>query len=73
MIAVLSWCDGFGNDTYVMGICESKNIAQKIFKSAYMEHETRYKEIELNTECDLDYYDAKPLFDKNISKKKKGR
>lgn len=71
MIAVLSWCDGFGNDTCVMGICESKDVAQKIFKSTYGEHETRYQEIDLNTECFLDYYEAKPLFDKNTSKRKK--
>lgn len=68
MIAVLGYCDGFGNDTFVVGIFESEEKAQKCCKSSYNACETRYKSIELNQLCDLDYYDAEPLFKKTRKK-----
>ena len=71
MIAILGWQDGFGCDTCVIGIANSVEDARKVFGKEYDEHETRYQEIELNTPQDFDWYDAKPLFSKNKTKKGK--
>ena len=70
MIAVLSWCDGFGNDTCVVGIANSLQEARKNFQSEYNHHDTRYQEVIPNSEQWFDWYDGKPLFDK---KKKRGK
>jgi hypothetical protein len=70
MIAILGWQDGFGCDTCVIGIFNSVEDARKVFNKEYNEHETRYQEISLNTLQDFDWYDAKPLFSKNKSKKR---
>ena len=72
MIAVLDWVDGFGQDTYVSAICENVQQAQQLFpRGAEGYHPTRYQEIKIGEELDLDYYDAKDLFPKKKKKKKK--
>lgn len=71
MIAILSWCDGFGNDTCVVGISNSKEEARKVFQSKYNDMETRYQEIIPNTEQWFDWYDGTPLFSKQKRGKKK--
>jgi hypothetical protein len=69
MIIVLGWCDGFGNDTFVLGIFDSIETARKKCEMECNGYETRYQEVELNTIQDFDYYMATPLFKKN---KKRG-
>lgn len=73
MIAVLDWCDGFGNDTCMLGIYESVEIARDKV-APYGEndkfHERRYQEFNLNEEVCFDYYEAEPLHKKK--KKKRG-
>lgn len=80
MIAVLGWCDGFGNDTYVAGIFPnlkkaeefSKEHDDKIQKLNHYPHPSwgseDYRWVEFDYgEVDFDYYDA------NEFKKRKGR
>lgn len=50
MIAVLGWCDGFGNDTFVVGIFDDVEIARKVCKRSYNDCPTRYVEVEKNTD-----------------------
>ncbi len=73
MIAVLGWCDGFGNDTYVFGIYDSIETARNKV-APYDEndktHERRYQEFNLNEEVYFDYYEAEPLHEKR--KRKRG-
>ena len=72
MIAVLGWCDGFGNDTFVVGIFDDVETARKVCKSSYNDCPTRYVEVEKNTDQYFDYFDdnAHPLFEKTKKKKK---
>lgn len=73
MIAVLEWCDGFGNDTIVAGIFDNVETAKKVF-APYPEcdgsHEVRYIEIEMNKQTYYDYYEGKPLYPKKKRKKR---
>ena len=71
MIAVLCWCDGFGNDTCVVGIANSLQEARKNFQSEYNGHDTRYQEVIPNSEQWFDWYDGKLLFDKTKKRGKK--
>lgn len=72
MIAVLVWCDGFGNDSAVIGVASSVLSAQQTFASEYNGHETRYQEIAINKIQYFDWYDAIPLFDR-YEKNRKSR
>ena len=63
MIAVLSYVDGFGNDTYVEGIYPTLEIAKQHYSNNF-----RYQEFEFGA-VDFDIYDAKLAY----SKKKKRR
>lgn len=68
MIAVLEWCDGFGNDTCVLGIYDSIETARnKVapYGESDKYHERRYQEFDLNEEVYFDYYEAEPLHKKN--------
>ena len=59
MYAILDWCDGFGNDTIVIGIFDDLEKARAQWGKV---KNLRYQKIELNTEIeDLDYYSAKKL------------
>lgn len=71
MIAILSWCDGFGNDTCVVGIASSLQEARKNFQSEYNDHDTRYQEVIPNSEQWFDWYEGKLLFDKTKKRGKK--
>lgn len=71
MIAVLSWCDGFGNDTCVVGIANSLQEARKNFQSEYNHHDTRYQEVISNSEQWFDWYEGKRLFNKTEKRGKK--
>ena len=72
MIAVLGWCDGFGNDTFVVGIFDDVETARKVCKSSYNGYPTVYVEIKMNTDQWFDYFgkDVHRLFD-NTNKIKK--
>ena len=52
MIAVLSYVDGFGNDTYVEGIYPTLEIAKQYYSENF-----RYQEFEFG-KVTLDIYDA---------------
>lgn len=56
MIAVLSYVDGFGNDTYVEGIYPILEIAKQHYNKNF-----RYQEFEFGT-VDFDIYDAKVAY-----------
>ena len=62
MIAVLSYVDGFGNDTYVEGIYPTLEIAKQHYSKNF-----RYQEFEFGT-VDFDIYDAKVAYPKKIKK-----
>lgn len=53
MIAVLSWVDGFGNDTQVCAIYPTLEEA-----AAYADESCRYEEFEFG-EVNFDYFEAK--------------
>lgn len=62
MIAVLGWCDGFGNDTYVAGIfpnlTEAEQFSNDRNNKALWETDA-YRWVKFNYgEVDFDYYDA---------------
>ena len=63
MIAVLSYVDGFGNDTHVEGIYPTLEIAQQHYSNNF-----RYQEFKFGA-VDFDIYDAKLAY----PKKKKRR
>lgn len=70
MIAVLDWVDGFGADTYVIGIFPNLEEARKACEpiKANTDSELRYAEFQFGM-VDWDWYDATPLY----PKKKKQR
>jgi hypothetical protein len=70
MIAILTWIDGFGYDTCVIGIATSLEEARKKYQSQYNGRETRYQEVIPNSEQWFDWYDGKPLFNQD---KKRGK
>lgn len=62
MIAVLDFCDGFGNDTVVCGIYDSIDKAKKDFSDDCF---VRFTEFDINKRlifgC-LDWWSAEPLY-----------
>ena len=62
MIAVLSYVDGFGNDTYVEAIYPTLEIAKQHYSNNF-----RYQEFEFGT-VDFDIYDAKEAYPKKKEK-----
>lgn len=72
MIAVIGWCDGFGNDSFIVGIFDDVKTARKICQSSYNNMPTKYAEVTINTDQYFDYFEsnAHPLFDNNKKKKK---
>ena len=56
MIAVLSYVDGFGNDTYIEGIYPTLEIAKQHYNKNF-----RYQEFEFGT-VTFDIYDAKVAY-----------
>lgn len=71
MIAVLGWCDGFGNDTFVAGIfpnlTEAKKFATDRNSKAIFDSDA-YRWVKFNYgRVDFDWYDAHEF------KKKKGK
>lgn len=64
MIAVLSYVDGFGNDTYVEGIYPTLEIAKQHYSENF-----RYQEFEFG-KVTFDIYDAKEAYPKKRKKKK---
>lgn len=71
MIAVLGWCDGFGNDTFVAGIfpnlTEAESFAKDRNSKALWESDA-YRWVKFNYgRVDFDWYDAHEF------KKKKGK
>lgn len=65
MIAVLSYVDGFGNDTYVEGIYPTLEIAKQHYNNNF-----RYQEFEFGT-VDFDIYDAKEAYPKKKKRSNK--
>ena len=63
MIAVLSYVDGFGNDTYIEGIYPTLEIAKRHYSNNF-----RYQEFEFG-KVTFDIYDALEAY----PKKKKRR
>lgn len=64
MIAVLSFVDGFGNDTYVEGIFPTLESAKQYYSSNF-----RYQEFEFG-KVDFDIYDAKDAYPKKKNKRR---
>ena len=64
MIAVLSYVDGFGNDTQVDAIYPALEIAKQHYSENF-----RYQEFEFG-KVDFDIYDAKEAYPKKRKKKK---
>lgn len=62
MIAVLSYVDGFGNDTLVEGIYPTLEIAKQHYSNNF-----RYQEFEFGA-VDFDIYDAKLAYPKKKEK-----
>ena len=71
MIAVLGWCDGFGNDTFVAGIFSNLTEAEKFAtdrNSKAIFDSDAYRWVKFNYgRVDFDWYDAHEF------KKKKGK
>ena len=65
MIAVLSYVDGFGNDTYVEGIYPTLEIAKQYYSNNF-----RYQEFEFGT-VTFDIYDAKEAYPKKKKRSNK--
>ena len=68
MIIVLGWCDGFGNDSFVIGIFDSVEAAREKCDRECNGYETRYQNVVLNSIQDYDYYMGTPLFEKKRKK-----
>lgn len=66
---LMRWTDGFGNDTEVLGVYESLEKICELHSKEYLSN-CRYKEIEMNKNVDIDYYDGIEF--KFKSKKKRG-
>lgn len=64
MIAVLSYVDGFGNDTYVEGIYPTLEIAKQHYSENF-----HYQEFEFG-KVTFDIYDALEAYPKKRKKKK---
>ena len=58
VIVILGWIDGFGADTEVWGICDSLEKAREIFPIGCADNPIKYQIVNINTECNLDYYEA---------------
>ncbi len=67
MIAVLGWCDGFGNDGYVKAICSTYEKA----KEFHDKENDRWVEFNFG-KVDFDWYEANE-FRNEKHKSKKGR
>ena len=63
MIAVLSYVDGFGNDTYVEGIYPTLEIAKQHYSENF-----RYQEFEFG-KVTFDIYDALEAYPKKKKKR----
>lgn len=70
MIIVLGWCDGFGNDSFVVGVFDSVEEARKKCEREYNDRRTRYQNIVLNTVQDIDYDLGVLLFEEKEKKEK---
>lgn len=57
MWAVLGWCDGFGNDTYVMAIFPTEKEARAWAAANYPHEEWRFAKFEFG-EVDFEWYEA---------------
>ena len=58
MWAVLGWCNGFGNDTYVAAIFQSENKARAWAKAHVCPCKTwRFQEFQFG-EVDFEWYEA---------------
>lgn len=60
MIAILGWCDGFGNDTYVAAIVKTQAdaiawVAENV--PTYYHYPLRWTEFNFG-KVDFDYYEA---------------
>ena len=64
MIAVLSYVDGFGNDTYVEAIYPTLEIAKQHYSKNF-----RYQEFEFGT-VSFDIYNAKIAYPKKNKERK---
>lgn len=72
MIVVLDWVDGFGADTYVVGIFSNLEEARKACESikANTETELKYEEFQFGF-VDWDWYEATPLYSKKKKRQRK--
>ena len=70
IVVVMCYCDGFGNDGYVIGIFDSVKTARTRLQGNANE-EYRYIKAQLNTSQDFDWYEAIPLYAPTKKKKSK--
>lgn len=70
MIIVMGWCDGFGNDSFVIGIFDSVEEARKKCDKEYNGLKTRYQNIVLNSVQEYDYDLGELLFEEKKKKEK---
>lgn len=68
---LMCWTDGFGNDTLVLGVYESLEKIYELHSEEYLSN-LRYKEIEMNKNVDIDYYEGTE-FEFKSKKKRKGK
>ena len=68
MIAILGWTDGFGNDTYVIGIYPTLEQAKRHYQKG-----DRWVEFEFGN-VEFDWYEANEFRnEKHKPKKRKGK
>lgn len=63
MIVVLDWFDGFGNDTYVVGVFPNLEEARKAYEpiKTNTETELRYEKFQFGL-VEWNWYEATPLY-----------
>ena len=73
IVVVLGWCDGFGNDTYTIGVFDSVQTARsQLVCDKDTDHPMKYVKTQINNANTIfDWYDAEFLFAPNKKKKKK--
>lgn len=71
MIIVMGWCDGFGNDSFVIGIFDSVEAAREKCDKEYNGLKTRYQNIVLNSVQEYDYDLGELLFEEKKKKEEK--
>lgn len=69
MYLLVGWCDGFGNDTYVRAVYQTREEAVKHARTEDIDNPDRLIRFDFSEPIDFDYYAAEPI----KVKKKKGK